>query len=157
MKKLFLSITFIGASLYSYAQDVEGVEINTNMTFEQVVEKFGQPDEVEIQDADWPEGAKIRYYQYGENELVFSDTDGLIEFSIRNNRFALITNYVEGGIRVGDLLSKIQNINIQGVLEFIENDAEGAYIYHIFSQSDCPLWVWVKDGIIIHMCLSIPM
>ncbi len=139
-----------------YAQDVEGVEIDSVMTYAQVVAKFGQPDEVKVQEADFPEGSKIYRYHYGSNYLIFSDVDGMIGFAIQDNRFAVITNYLEGGLRVGDPLSKVQNVDIKGYLEK-RKEWPKYTSYNLFSQTDCPLWIREKDGIIVSMDLSIPM
>ncbi len=157
MKKIIYTIIALILPFFAYAQDVEGVEIDSVMTYGQVVAKFGVPDKFEVQDADFPDGAKIWYYKYGKNELVFSNTDGLIGFYIYDDRFSLITNYLEGGLKVGDPLSKIQNVNIQGPLEHHCNEPDGSKIYHLFSHTDCPLWIWIKNGIIVYMDLSIPL
>ncbi len=140
-----------------YAQDVEGVEVGTKMTYAQVVAKFGQPDEVKIWDEDFPEGSKVRDYHYGESHLIFSDTDGLIGFGIRDNGFKLLVNYLEDGLLVGDSLSKIQDVDIHGPLEKHDTVSDGSEIYYLFSHTDCPLWIWAKDGIITYIWLSIPV
>ncbi len=157
MKKYIYIIILSILPLHIYAQDVEGIEIGTKMTYEQVVEKFGEPDDVKILDADWPEGTKKYRFYYGKNNLLFSEVDGLIEFGLEDNRFATIANYMEGGIRVGDSLSKIQNVDIQGSLEKVSVEKDGSDIYHLFSQTDCPLWIFVKNGTIRYICLSIPL
>ncbi len=151
---LYIAITLF-APLVSYAQDIEGVEICTKMTHEQVVAKFGEPDKVDIQDADWPEGSKIRYYHYGNNKIVFSDHEGLIEFGVTDNRFALIVNYLSGGLRIGDSLTKIHNIDIKGRLQQNGTEEDGSIIYNLFTEQDDLLWIWAKNGEIIYMDLSV--
>ncbi len=156
MKKILLFAILVFCSTCIYAQDVEGVEIGTKMTYEQVVEKFGEPDEVEIQEECEPECAQYRYY-YGISNLLFSEDDGLIGFSLRDKTFNAIMNYIEGGLNVGDSLSQIQNVNINGPLEKYKDAADGSEIYKLFSHTDCPLWLWAKDGIITYIWLSIPL
>ncbi len=141
----------------TYAQDIEGIEVCTKMTHEQVIAKFGTPDSVKSRNADWPEESKIRSYKYGKNKLVFSDYDGLIEFVIEDNRFALIKNYINGGLKVGDSLSKIQNLNIHGPLELREKIEDGTIIYNLFTEYDSRLWILVKNGKIINIHFSLSM
>ncbi len=156
MKKYIYTIILFALPLYIHAQDIEGIELNTKMTYEQVVEKFGEPDEVKVWDADWPEGTKQCRLYYGKNFLVFSEVDGLIGFGLTDNRFAAIINYMEGGIRIGDPLSKVQNVNIFGPLK--KRGTWPEYnSYNLFSETDCPLWISEKDGVIIGIGLSIPL
>ncbi len=157
MNKYIYTILVFVFPLFAYAQDVEGVEIDSVMTYAQVVAKFGQPDEVKVRHADFPENSNIYSYFYGENKLVFSDLDGLIEYRIYDDRFKLIVNYLEGGLRVGDLLSKIQDVNVKGPLYKYGTESDGREIYHLFSQTDCPLWIRTKNGVIADMWLLIPM
>ncbi len=163
MKKIIYTIIALISPLFVYAQntgklylqDVDGVDITTKMTYEQVVAKFGQPDEVYEWDEDFPEGSKGREYQYGESMFRFSDRDGLIEFGISDDRFAVITHYIEGGLRVGDPLSKIQNVNVGGPLKRHSERGDGTVIYHLFSESDDRLWIYVNDGVITNMDFSV--
>ncbi len=157
MRLFLLLVAFIFSISCVYAQDIEGVEINTKKTQEQVIAKFGKPDRLEINDADWPEGSKIRYYHYGKNHIVFTDYEGLIEFGVVDNRFAIIKNYINGGIKVGDPLSKIQNLNIHGPLKLRRRAEDGTLTYNLFTENDDLLRILVKNGKITYIGISVSM
>ncbi len=141
-----------------YAQDVEGVEIDSVMTYAQVIEKFGAPDELKIESDFLHQDGECRYYKYGENELVFSDHDGLIGFSIIDSKFAVLTKMIDGGLRVGDTLSKVhQNADSLGPLEKRRTYSDGTNGYVLFPYCDVVLWILEKDGIITAILYSAPL
>ncbi len=167
MKKIIYAVLAFVFPFFAYAQDfwtqhlqdVEGVEIDSVMTYAQVVAKFGQPDEVKVEDDYDPhQEGKCRYYKYGENELVFSDNNGLIEYRIYDNRFAVLTKMIDGGLRVGDPLSKVhQNVDSIGPVEKRRTYSDGTNRHVLFPYCDVVLLINEKGGIITAILYSAPL
>lgn len=75
----------------------------------QVRARFGEPIQCEI-----PEGFGGYCYEYENMVFWYDNTTGnrhLEGFEIANNRVKVLTNFITGGVKVGDSFSKVLNAN----------------------------------------------
>lgn len=145
MKKIAFAIfLLILKSLALFAQDVNGVSMGSIMTKEQVVEQFGQPDSY-ICSKSVDNGTDI-IYGYGVgvisyiNVLSFNN-DEFIGFSISDNRWPVLVHMIEGGVRVGDPLSRLDSLNPQEAT-WLE---KGTYYIPV---GDFPVLIYTEQGLI---------
>ena len=86
--------------------DVEGVKIDQKMTYGQFVAKFGKPTEYTQSDSDsGEEGTPTldEYYRVGKDVFYFRNNGNFCGFSIKDKRLSVLTLWISGGVRVGDL------------------------------------------------------
>ncbi len=148
---LFITIAFF-MSFVAMAQeneewfghDVEGFCIGQRMNYKQFVAKFGKPDRYEANGGD-------ESYYIGEDYFHFGQDGLFLDFVLESPRFAALTKYIKGGIRVGDKLSKLDNFKYGKPVEikYGFKPEKGVIKYALFSESDEPVFLLVKDGIII--------
>ena len=148
---LFITVAFF-MSFAAMAQeneewlghDVEGFCIGQRMNYKQFVAKFGKPDRYEANGGD-------ESYYIGEDYFHFEQDGLFLDFVLESPRFAALTKYIKGGIRVGDKLSKLDNFKYGKPVEikYGFKPEKGVIKYALFSESDEPVFLLVKDGIII--------
>ncbi len=126
------------------AQDVNGVQIDFLMTKEQVVEKFGEPLEYIMEDYSEMDGIYEWYSYEGGDYLRFIDGN-LNTFYVSTDRWPVLANMIEGGVRVGDPLSKLSSLNPK-IVDWVES----SHTYYI-PFGDFPLLIDVCDGMITSM------
>ena len=137
--------SFANAQVDGYSKyDVEGVFIGQRMNYKQFVAKFGKPDTYEN------DGSDESYY-IGEDYFHFEENGIFMAFVLESKRFAALTKYIKGGIRVGDKLSKLDNFKYGKPVEakYGTPPEPGVVKYALFSHCDCIVYLYVKDGIII--------
>lgn len=86
--------------------DVEGVKIDQKMTYGQFVAKFGKPTEYTQSDSDSGEEETPtidEYYRVGKDVFYFRNNGNFCGFSIKDKRLSVLTLWISGGVRVGDL------------------------------------------------------
>jgi len=148
-----ISFLFVGNDIY--AQDIEGLEINSKVTKAEIIEKFGTPDEYEIQR--WAPGdgmnEKGEFFRYdidaanpnpSKDGLIIDLMDDTLDrFVIGNSKYRAFTNLVKGGVRVGESFSAIN-----GLLNFEEIGSRGEIIIYraMYSKFYHSVVVYVKDG-----------
>ena len=127
-----------------FGHDVEGFCIGQRMNYKQFVAKFGKPDRYEANGGD-------ESYYIGEDYFHFGQDGLFLDFVLESPRFAALTKYIKGGIRVGDKLSKLDNFKYGKPVEIKYGFKleKGVIKYALFSESDEPVFLLVKDGIII--------
>ena len=127
-----------------FGHDVEGFCIGQRMNYKQFVAKFGKPDRYEANGGD-------ESYYIGEDYFHFGQDGLFLDFVLESPRFAALTKYIKGGIRVGDKLSKLDNFKYGKPVEikYGFKPEKGVIKYALFSESDEPVFLLVKDGIII--------
>ena len=148
---LFITIAFF-MSFAAMAQeneewfgyDVEGFCIGQRMNYKQFIAKFGKPERYEANGGD-------ESYYIGEDYFHFGQDGLFLDFVLESPRFAALTKYIKGGIRVGDKLSKLDNFKYGKPVEikYGFKPEKGVIKYALFSESDEPVFLLVKDGIII--------
>ena len=83
--------------------DVEGMKIGHKMTYDQFVAKFGKPDRYEQKDVGESGCPSIaEYYDVGGNFFSCRNNGVFGTFVLDDNRYAALTLWIPGGIRVGD-------------------------------------------------------
>ncbi len=161
MKKFILLLIFLFTSAVSFAQDVEGVEIDSVMTYNQIVAKFGEPTRYWSHETEF--GLDEEFY-YDENLLYFGWGNKFLNFYISSNQFRVLTKDIEGGIKVGDLLSKMENCKygmpkLADWLNKRENLQDGCtrYYYNPNGDADSYVIIGVRDGIIKWISFDYPV
>ncbi len=131
------------------AQDLEGVDFGDALTKEQVIAKFGQPNEYISYD---PEiGDLYETYVYDDYLLEFHDSC-LFQFYISSKNFAVFTKDIDGGIRVGDSLEKVLNSDLKPHYSaWYDEDIYHQYYY------DLRIYYRIKDGIIVEIWTTFPV
>lgn len=92
-----------------YNLDIEGVMMDSLMTKDQVIEKFGEPDKFSMKNSFLDTEAKYERYDYEKAMLLFID-EMLYAFSVSHSEWSVLNTYIEGGVRVGDNISKIASL-----------------------------------------------
>ena len=128
--------------------DVEGFCTGQRMSYKQFVAKFGKPDTYKVLGSG---EVKSETYYIDGNRFYFEENGIFLEFILRTNRFAALTKDIEGGIRVGDKLSKLDNFKYGKPVEvkYGLQPNDGSVKYALFESSDFPVYLFVKNGVII--------
>ena len=147
MKQLEILLLIIGiwcVAVVCNAQDVNGLEIGKEYTKAQVIDKLGQPDRFEIDNSYDGNGMKFTYgnnifyfYNWGEG-AIFAD------FSIYTEQFVTMSQFVQGGIKIGDDVSKIKLLGLK-----IEKS--GTYAYKIWFEDWAYMTFGYNDSKITHI------
>ena len=114
--------------------DINGVPLWSNLSKEQIIEKFGIPDEYYNEDGKYDDAWQERGYRYGDNYIETCDGE-LWMFEIRDKRFKVLTTYFEGGITVGDHISVFKGFK-DGMLYLRNPKQFGKYYYEIADADD---------------------
>lgn len=155
MKKLIISIVVLFTSIvfanaqkaYDGCADVKGISCETKCDYAKFVSVFGVPDEYyKFGEPEDGEEMSETYY-FGETYFVFQNNGELRHFFIRDSRFPVLTNYLAGGIRVGDKISKLDNFEY-GKPVFKEKRKDGTEKYVLWEKSYDPVYIYVKNGFI---------
>ncbi len=85
---------------------VEGVNVFTKMTKEQVITKFGEPIKCEVNDSG-DNGIDVWYFYDDDSHFVFKD-NSFIEFTICSNRFKVRLEGLDCDVKVGDKFSVLE-------------------------------------------------
>ncbi len=124
--------------------DVNGVMMGTHMTKEQVFAEFGTPCEYNLSEYSDRDNIYERYF-YPLNWLVFVD-DSLYSFGISDINWSILNNHFQGGVKVGDNISKLAQFNPEPATWLGENS------YAICCYGDFYMTIKTKpDGIIKHI------
>ena len=140
--------------------DVEGVKIGQKMTYDKFVAKFGKPDRYEqknVGESGCPSIAE--YYDVGGNFFSCRNNGVFGTFVLDDNRYAALTLWIPGGIRVGDKLSSLDNFKYgkPKVASWLE-PKDGFVTYTLFyDYLDDLVFLSVKDGIICSISYSDPI
>ena len=137
----------VSASVMS-AYDVDSVCVDTVMTKEEVIARFGEPDEYEFYDAG-PDGIE-EYYDYGKSFIKFHD-NVFIEFSICDSSFVALKCSIPGGVRVGDPFEVLAPLSPRRA-HWIKGEC-----YALFHDTDCMVFVDISEGKIDSIYYSDPL
>ena len=158
MRQILLSIfVLLASTVFAYAQkpydgcaDVKGISRETICNYAKFVSVFGVPEYYkkvgEPKDGD----DMTEVYRFGKTYFVFQNNGELRSFALENNRFPALTNYIEGGIRVGDKFSKLDKFEY-GKPVFKKTLEDGTAIYRLWEDSYDRITFSVK---IYHLGLS---
>ena len=86
-----------------------GMSTNFKNFENQVIEKFGEPDKFHMKNSFLDTEAKYEQYDYEKAMLLFID-EMLYAFSVSHSEWSVLNTYIEGGVRVGDNISKIASL-----------------------------------------------
>ncbi|MGM9737662.1 MAG: hypothetical protein ACI3ZT_04515 [Candidatus Cryptobacteroides sp.] len=124
--------------------DLEGLHIGQKADSARVVSIFGIPDKYYKCDEEY---GLTEVYSYGKCFLHFEANGCFLDFTLTDNRFAALIDTIEGGVRVGDPISKLDNY-VTGKPVLIGVDDSGNDIYAINKYLCDITRFFVKNGII---------
>ena len=140
--KTFLTAAIM--SIFSIAANaqiwVEGVNIFTKMTKEQVITKFGEPANYKYYDSQ-DNGVDERYF-YDGTMLHFND-ESFNGFSIKDSRFKVRLEGLDSEVKVGDKFSILEPLK-PVYMDWFEKNWYCVYYY----DGDVKIRFEVIDGII---------
>ena len=88
--------------------DVEGMAIGQKLSHEEMVSKFGEPEKfIEYPDSD----TEAYRYEYPGADFAFTSDYRLMYFTVRSSEYTTLSQDVEGGLHVGDHLSKVSHLD----------------------------------------------
>ena len=124
------------------------------------VAKFGKPDRYK-QDKSEGDGYSYldEYYWVVKNSFSFINNGTFNEFFLMDDRFAALTLWIPGGVRVGDKLSKLDNFKYgkPKVASWLKPE-DGLVDYVLFyDYLDDLVFLSVKDGVIQNIHYSSSM
>ena len=164
MKKYYKVIFVLMISLFSttlsaqqvdlriYDRDVNGVRVGTILTRDRVVAEFGEPTRYVEQDSG--DNGVNRYYYYGESYMHTKDHI-FDEFAVSDTAFSAFTLQIEGGLKVGDPLSKLDDFTYGKPI--LDKPIEDMVRYKLFHTTDNPVDLYVKNGIIVDITYHDPI
>lgn len=79
--------------------DVCGIELGQKLPHSEFVAKFGTPDKYRSYETEF---GLDEEYDYGHDNFHCEEGGHISRYSLFDSRFAVLTKYLEGGIRVGD-------------------------------------------------------
>jgi hypothetical protein len=88
--------------------EVEGMVIGQKLSHEEMVSKFGEPEKfIEYPDSD----TEAYGYEYPGADFAFTSDYRLMYFTVRSSEYTILSQDVEGGLHVGDHLSKVSHLD----------------------------------------------
>ena len=120
---------------------VNGIEVFTKMTKEEVIAKFGEPIKCEVNDSG-DNGIDVWYYYDDDSHFVFKD-NCFIEFTICSNRFKVSLEGLDCDVTVGDKFSILEPLK-PVYMDWFEQNWYCVYLYN----GDAKVCFEVIDGII---------
>ena len=154
---LFASATFASAQkVYDGCADVKGISRETKCDYAKFVSVFGVPERYKKVGEPKDGNEMTEEYSFGETYFVFQNNGELTSFALKDSRFPALTNYIEGGIRVGDRISKLDKFEY-GKPVFKKTLEDGTAIYRLWEDSYDRITFSVKNGIIeLIVYISVP-
>ena len=149
MAVLFAASFAVNAQVLDFyvGADVNGINCSTKCNYDKFVSVFGKPDAY-ISSGNPNDDDFCETYEIGENSFAFSDNGYLNYFELGDNRFSALTNFIKGGVKVGDKISKLDNI-IYGKPKFLNKMEDGKLRYVLWESSYDPVYFHIKDGVIL--------
>ena len=111
-----------------------------------VFTKLGQPDHYKSHTSEFGLNEE---YEYGINVIMFSENGKFSGFALLDSRFAIFSSLIPGGIRVGDSVSKFQQLSFGN----LEAQDESTYAFMDNPKNASPLIVHHSNGIITKLLL----
>jgi hypothetical protein len=111
-----------------------------------IIAKIGQPSSYNSYSTEF---GLSEEYTYGNSLLVFTKNGMFTGFILKDTTFTIYSVYISGGIRVGDPLSKFQQLGF-GRVE-IEN--QGTYLFYDNPKCALPIVIDHLNGIIKRILL----
>ncbi len=155
LRTAFICIAFMLINIFPatnlFAQkcpmpDVAGLVCGNVYKYADVTAKLGQPSS--YRSIEGEEGLDEEYY-YRTNLLRFQGNGVFTDFVLENTQFAIYTAYLNGGIKVGNPVTKFQQLGF-GSLK-LKQDGE-----YMFILQDSWIEIRHNKGIITKLFFSIP-
>lgn len=132
--------------------DVCGIELGQKLPHSEFVAKFGTPDKYRSYETEF---GLDEEYDYGHDNFHCEEGGHISRYSLFDSRFAVLTKYLEGGIRVGDNLEKMSAYK-HGKMCYQKTYDDGREEY-MLSETDETFILVVKNYVIvsIHCAYSV--
>jgi len=129
-----------------------------------IIQILGVPDSDQRR-TDWTDDCIVIDYRYsaeypGTSMILEEETLELIGFNTESPAFCILSDYIPGGVKVGDGLAKLQSFdfvhtaygkdNPGNALKLIDSSSERDY-YEIYGKERVSFRFCIKNGIIIGM------
>ena len=135
--------------------DFEGFVVGGTVTKAQIIQKLGTPDEYHSEADPMQVYQLFEYFEYGENSIELGD-DEITRLSLRDTTFAVLTLNIQGGIKVGMPISRIQETVFGEPYVFIQDGVANPLRRYIIC-GDLSLFFRVdENGIIQSIIYSVP-
>lgn len=165
MRRLLLFLTALFLLVPTYAQNVPNKPMDLTLreyTIEEVIHMFGKPVQIDsglIDGGLAVEYPKVDFYYFAsggdpEGPPLEYVPDG---FAIKSRDFCIFSKYFEGGIRVGDTVERVQNLDIvhtkvgkgreKNALRLIADNKDGQQ-YLLLGEEYWSYFLNAKNGII---------
>ena len=129
-------------------------ELN-GMTDSQVKKAFGQPKEYTANH----EYTMSSYFRYDDMEIFYTQSHESIDcFDISSARVKVLSNFIAGGVRVGDKLSKIRNFDFSKTKYGRNKVGNGLkatdFAFNILDKYPVNYVIFDKEGTKVYLCVQ---
>lgn len=145
MKKIFVVFFALCISWLCHSQDIETLN---GIGYDQIISRLGEPVQYERSDYD---GQWYRMYYNTMSLTIDYFTGAITYYTIWDNSFVVLSQYIDGGLRVGDPVSRIPAGlgNLHALAEPIPiYRCPFAHNYIMFDGEEYFYWLSIQDGII---------
>jgi hypothetical protein len=124
--------------------EVEGMVIGQKLSHEEMVSKFGEPEKfIEYPDSD----TEACRYEYPGADFAFTSDYRLMYFTVRSSEYTTLSQDVEGGLHVGDHLSKVSHLDPERIgnsrqYMLFSKALQDSYIGVTVDESDMITSIW---------------
>jgi hypothetical protein len=121
-------------------------DIKFGMTENEVIDKLGKPDEIEVQEMDDNEVVNVYYYDELGLSVSFDSLEEfrLVEMSFDDNIYTLENNFYPGMSR--DLF--LEHAGELGEYEMEDLAEEDTDVNELYTFEDKNVNIWITDGIV---------
>jgi hypothetical protein len=123
--------------------DVNGIFIDQKYTYDQIVEHLGKPKSV-----DEDEDVDLQIFKYDDGSVFVFLDDNCKTFRFSTKKYSICSEQIEGGIKVGDPISKIYKIKGASPTFTADSDRNrslGDNYYMIFQDTDDYLMIYTRS------------
>lgn len=152
-RSIILTILTILTAVPAMAQK-DLSELN-GMTDGQVKKTYGQPKEYTANH----EYTMSSYFRYDDMEIFYTQSHESIDcFDISSDRVKVLSNFIAGGVRVGDKLSKIQNFDFSKTKYGRNKDGNGLkttdFAFNILDKYPVNYVIFEEEGTTVYLCVQ---
>ena len=139
-----------------YAQQLPSWDVNGMSSFgplshSDIVAAFGEPDSYISQQAE----SLSEEFKYDNGLLIRLNDSFISSVVITSSAYALYTGLPCGGLRPGDPVSKLTDLNIQ----VVESDLESSLgeVLRVVDSFDDYFYIYHENGVITALIINVPM
>ena len=169
MKRIIITITAILAAVAMNAQQVDIKQLHRagpDAVYNLLGNPVGESWTTYEQEGIMCLGSQTKY-GYGPSGVIVTllkDSYALESFKTENPRYLFLTDFVQGGVKVGDPVSKLENVDfahtrygrnkMENDFKFVRTTETGKAVYKIFAKEYQSFTIYAKNGKIISILYS---